>query len=71
MGYDKGRRRGRDKRDGIGEDYDPFGGPPGGGFGGDAKEVGDDFDQLLIGIGVDIGLVVALGRGRFGALRAG
>lgn len=39
MGYDKGRRRGRDKRDNIGEDsYDPFGGPPGdfggGGFGG-------------------------------------
>ena len=37
MGYDKGRRRGRDKRDGIGEDYDPFGGPPGGGFGGDDR----------------------------------
>ncbi|QZD90676.1 cold-shock protein [Qipengyuania aurantiaca] len=40
MGYDRGRRRGRDKRDNIGEDsYDPFGGPPsdfgqGGGFGG-------------------------------------
>ncbi len=32
MGYDKGRRRGRDKRDNIGEDYDPFGGPAGGGF---------------------------------------
>lgn len=31
MGYDRGRRRGRDKRDNIGEDsYDPFGGPPGG-----------------------------------------
>ncbi|NVD44653.1 cold-shock protein [Qipengyuania atrilutea] len=29
MGYDKGRRRGRDKRDNIGEDsFDPFGGPP-------------------------------------------
>ncbi len=27
MGYDKGRRRGRDKRDGFGEDsFDPFGG---------------------------------------------
>ena len=37
MGYDKGRRRGRDKRDGIGEDYDPFGGPPGGGFGADDR----------------------------------
>lgn len=40
MGYDRGRRRGRDKRDNIGEEsYDPFGGPPGGfdqggGFGG-------------------------------------
>ena len=37
MGYDKGRRgRGRDKRDGIGEDnFDPFGdggSPPGGGW---------------------------------------
>lgn len=35
MGYDRGRRRGRDKRDGFGEDsFDPFGGgegfsPPG------------------------------------------
>ncbi|MEP5936931.1 MAG: cold-shock protein [Erythrobacter sp.] len=45
MGYDRGRRRGRDKRDGFGEDsFDPFGGgdnfpPPrdnfGGGGGGD------------------------------------
>lgn len=27
MGYDRGRRRGRDKRDGFGEDsFDPFGG---------------------------------------------
>ena len=31
MGYDKGRRRGRDKRDGFGEDnFDPFGGSSGG-----------------------------------------
>ena len=29
MGYDRGRRRGRDKRDGFGEDgFDNFGGPP-------------------------------------------
>jgi cold shock protein len=37
MGYDKGRRgRGRDKRDGFGEDgFDPFGGTPGN-FGGDS-----------------------------------
>jgi CspA family cold shock protein len=38
MGYDKGgrgKRGGRDKRDGFGEDsFDPFGGPQGGGFGG-------------------------------------
>ncbi len=33
MGYDRGKRRGRDKRDGFGEDsFDPFGG---GGSGGD------------------------------------
>jgi CspA family cold shock protein len=32
MGYDKGRRRGKDKRDGFGEDsFDPFGGNGGGG----------------------------------------
>ena len=40
MGYDRGRRRGRDKRDGFGEDgFDPFGGgdgfPPPSDFGGD------------------------------------
>ena len=40
MGYDRGRRRGRDKRDGFGEDgFDPFGGgdgfPPPGDFGND------------------------------------
>ncbi len=38
MGYDKGRRRGKDKRDGFGEDsFDPFGGNSSGGgesFGG-------------------------------------
>ena len=44
MGYDRGRRRGRDKRDNIGGDeYDPFGGPPdsfapqGGGFDNDRR----------------------------------
>ncbi len=44
MGYDKGRRgRGRDKRDGFGEDsFDPFGG--GGNFGGgDSYGGGDRF----------------------------
>lgn len=50
MGYDKGRRgRGRDKRDGFGEEgFDPFGGSPGnfggdrGGFGGDRGGFGGD-----------------------------
>jgi CspA family cold shock protein len=54
MGYDRGRRRGRDKRDGFGEDgFDPFGGgnegfsPPSyggdrGGFGGDRQGGGGD-----------------------------
>ncbi|TMM48070.1 cold-shock protein [Qipengyuania marisflavi] len=33
MGYDRGRRRGKDKRDGFGEEsFDPFGGPSSGGF---------------------------------------
>lgn len=43
MGYDKGRRgRGRDKRDGFGEDgFDPFGGPSAG-FGGDSYGGGRD-----------------------------
>jgi len=36
MGYDRGRRRGKDKRDGFGEEggFDPFGGGGGGDFGG-------------------------------------
>ena len=42
MGYDRGRRRGRDKRDGFGEDsFDPFGGgdgfPPPQDFGNDRE----------------------------------
>ncbi len=43
MGYDRGRRgKGRDKRDGFGEDgYDPFGGAPGN-FGGDNFGGGGD-----------------------------
>ena len=47
MGYDKGRRRGRDKRDNIGEDsFDPFGGPSdgfGGGGGFDDRRGGGGF----------------------------
>jgi len=39
MGYDKGRRRGRDKRDNIGEDgFEPF--PGGGDFGGGFQDRG-------------------------------
>ena len=56
MGYDRGRRRGRDKRDGFGEDgFDPFGGggdfPPRGNFGqqdrfgGGGRGFGDDRGQ--------------------------
>ncbi|AUX68370.1 cold-shock protein [Porphyrobacter sp. HT-58-2] len=49
MGYDRGRRRGRDKRDGFGEDgFDPFGGgndgfPPARDFGGDRFGGSDRF----------------------------
>ncbi|MBU2340349.1 MAG: cold-shock protein [Alphaproteobacteria bacterium] len=52
MGYDRGRRRGRDKRDGFGEDgFEPMGGPSegfgssggfGGGFGGDRGGFNND-----------------------------
>jgi CspA family cold shock protein len=43
MGYDKGRRRGRDKRDGFGEEgFDPFRGD-GSGFGGSDRGDGDRF----------------------------
>ena len=50
MGYDKGRRRGRDKRDNIGGDdgFDPFGGgqqgfPPQRDYGNDRQGGGDRF----------------------------
>ena len=45
MGYDRGRRgRGRDKRDGFGEDgFDPFGGGPPGNFGDNNYGGGDRF----------------------------
>jgi len=46
MGYDKGRRgRGRDKRDNIGEDFDPFGGG-GGNFGGGDSYGGGGGDRF-------------------------
>ncbi|MXO97063.1 cold-shock protein [Erythrobacter aquimaris] len=60
MGYDRGRRRGRDKRDGFGEDsYDPFGGPgggfdqQGGGFGGGGDRFGGGNDRFGGGGGGD------------------
>jgi len=44
MGYDKGRRRGRDKRDNIGEDgFEPF--PGGGDFGGGFQDRGGFDDR--------------------------
>ena len=59
MGYDKGRRRGRDKRDGFGEDsFDPFQGGSGGGFGGGGDRFGGGGDRGGYGGGG--------GRGGFG-----
>ncbi|RJX65651.1 cold-shock protein [Tsuneonella suprasediminis] len=52
MGYDRGRRRGRDKRDGFGEDnFDPFGGgpdsfPPRDNFGGGDRFGGGGGDRF-------------------------
>ncbi|MDC8755862.1 cold-shock protein [Erythrobacter sp. sf7] len=52
MGYDRGRRRGRDKRDGFGEDgFDPFGGgndgfPPPRDFGNDRFGGGGGGDRF-------------------------
>ena len=75
MGYDRGRRRGRDKRDGFGEDsFDPFGGgndgysPPSygndrGGFGG-----GDRYGSDRGGFGGGGG---GGGGDRFGGDRSG
>ena len=63
MGYDRGRRRGRDKRDGFGEDgFDPFGGgndgfPPrdfgGDRFGGGGDRFGGGGDRFGGGGGGD------------------
>jgi CspA family cold shock protein len=52
MGYDRGRRKGRDKRDGFGEDsFDPFGGggdnfPPRDNFGGGGDRFGGGGDRF-------------------------
>ncbi|MEM1194814.1 MAG: cold-shock protein [Pseudomonadota bacterium] len=80
MGYDRGRRRGRDKRDGFGEDgFDPFGGgqdgfpPPSynnerGGFGGGDRGFGGS-DRGGFGGGGDRG--GGADRGGFGGGRGG
>ncbi|MEM6475978.1 MAG: cold-shock protein, partial [Pseudomonadota bacterium] len=57
MGYDRGRRRGKDKRDGFGEDgFDPFGG------GGDGFPPPSDYGNDRGG---------AYGGGGFGGDRGG
>ena len=68
MGYDRGRRRGRDKRDGFGEDnYDPFGGPGGGGFDSQSGGFGGGGDRGGYGGGGDRGGFGGGGdRGGFG-----
>ncbi len=67
MGFDRGRRgRGRDKRDGFGEDsFDPFGGGGGGGdrFGGGGDRFGGGGDRFGGGGGFSGG---GGGRGGFG-----
>ena len=84
MGYDRGRRRGRDKRDGFGEDgFDPFGGgndgfpPPSygndrGGFGGgDRGGYGGGDRGGYGGGGGDRGGFGGGDRGGFGGGRGG
>ena len=84
MGYDRGRRRGRDKRDGFGEDgFDPFGGgnegfpPPSygndrGGFGGgDRGGYGGGDRGGYGGGGGDRGGYGGGDRGGFGGGRGG
>ncbi len=74
MGYDRGRRRGRDKRDGFGEDsFDPFGGPGGGGgfesqggFGGGGDRFGGGNDRFGGGGGDRFGGGNRGGGGGFG-----
>ncbi len=64
MGYDKGRRRGKDKRDGFGEDsFDPFGGNGGGG--------GDFAPRESFGGGGDRGGFGGGGGGFGGGQRSG
>ena len=67
MGFDRGRRRGRDKRDGFGEDnsFDPYGGFSGGGGGYDRGGFGGGGGRGGFG-GGDRG-----GGGGFGGARGG
>lgn len=71
MGYDKGRRRGRDKRDGFGEDgFDPFGGPsdfpPRDNFGGNNDRFSGGGDRFSGGGGNRYGGGGGGGGNRFG-----
>jgi len=74
MGFDRGRRRGRDKRDGFGEDnFDPYGGFGGGGrggFGGGDRGGFGGGDRGGFG-GGDRGGVGGGDRGGFGGPRGG
>ena len=66
MGFDRGRRRGRDKRDGFGEDnFDPYGGFGGGGGGGGGGDRGG------FGGGDRGGFAGGGDRGGFGGGRGG
>ncbi len=75
MGYDRGRRRGRDKRDGFGEDgFDPFGGgndgfSPPRDFGGGGDRFGGGGDRFGGGGGDRFGGGGARGPGGGGGPR--
>ncbi|MFN6934661.1 MAG: cold-shock protein, partial [Tsuneonella sp.] len=72
MGYDRGKRRGRDKRDGFGEDggFDPFGGG-GGDFGGGDRGGFGGGDRGGFGGGGGGGGFRSGGGGGFGGGRPG
>ena len=73
MGFDRGRRRGRDKRDGFGEDnFDPYGGFGGGGGGGGGGRGGfGGGDRGGFGGGDRGGFAGGGDRGGFGGGRGG
>ena len=75
MGFDRGRRRGRDKRDGFGEDsnFDPYGGFSSGGGGGGGYDRGGfgGGDRAGGGGGFGGGDRAGGGGGGFGGPRGG